>query len=130
MVKILLLIVAAFYGITSLVMWFAPLYWYETTPGVTTTGPFNLHFDRDIALVFLMASSAIAWGAWRDVRLAAIVGAAWPCMHGLFHIQIWMARGLPIDEVAISNLFAIQLPAWTALYLATKLSSPPSSSKE
>jgi len=123
MVKIFLMAIAVFYGVIALIMWFAPLFWYETTPGVAMMGPFNLHFIRDIGLIFALAAGALAWGTWKNVSLAAILGAAWPCMHGLFHIQIWMARGLPVDEVALSNLFAIQLPAWGALYLATKLKS-------
>ena len=84
-------------------------------------GPFNLHFIRDIALIYLLASAAFVWALQKNNQTAAYVGAAWPAMHALFHIQIWMARGFPLDEVAAVNLAGIQLPAWATLYLIHKI---------
>ncbi len=78
MIKITLMAIAVFYGLVALIMWFAPLFWYETTPGVAMMGPFNLHFIRDIALTFALASGALAWGAWKVLPLAGLFGAAWP----------------------------------------------------
>ena len=31
----------------------SPLDWYFAVPGVTTTGPFNQHFLRDIGIIFI-----------------------------------------------------------------------------
>ncbi|MBD3667826.1 MAG: hypothetical protein RLO08_17150 [Parvibaculaceae bacterium] len=121
MVRTLLGLIALIYGVNAFIMFFIPLFWYETTPGVAMMGPFNLHFVRDIGLVFLAAAGALAWGAWKENAAVAIAGAAWPCLHGLFHIQIWTTRGFPLDEVAAVNLLGIQAPAWAALYLATRL---------
>ena len=125
MAKIILVLIAVIYALNALLMWFAPQYWYETTPGVSMMGPFNLHFIRDVALTYLMASGAFIWAVRRDIRIVGLVGAAWPCMHALFHIQIWIARGLPLDDITATNLIAIQLPAWGALYLVTKLKRSP-----
>jgi len=119
--KIILYVLAVLAGINALIMWFAPMFWYETVPGVAMMGPFNLHFVRDIALVFLFSGGAMAYGAAKDNATAAIAGAAWPVMHAVFHIQIWMARGFPFDEVALSNLAAIQAPSWLGLYAAWQL---------
>ena len=127
MAKIILVLIAVIYALNALLMWFAPQYWYETTPGVSMMGPFNLHFIRDVALTYLMASGAFIWAVRRDIRIVGFVGAAWPCMHALFHIQIWIARGLPLDDITATNLIAIQLPAWGALYLVTKLRRSPAS---
>ena len=102
-------------------MWFTPHTWYETVPGVAMMGPFNLHFIRDIALAFLMSAGALIYGAWKLNSGVAITGAVWPCLHGLFHISIWIGRGVPLDDVAMVNLFGIQLPAWLALAAAIKL---------
>jgi len=99
-------------------MWFAPMAWYEAVPGVADMGPFNLHFIRDIALVFTFSGGAINVGVWKVRPDFALAGAAWPAMHALFHIQIWTARGFPFDEVALVNLVGIQLPAWLALFAA------------
>ncbi len=114
----ILLLIAAAHFANALMMWFAPHTWYETVPGVAMMGPFNLHFVRDIALAFGMSSGALAYGALRLDRTAAICGATWPALHALFHIWIWFARGLPLDQVALVNLAGIQIPAWLALAAA------------
>jgi hypothetical protein len=41
----------------------------------------------------------------------------------MFHIWIWVHRGLPVDFVALSNLVGIQFPAFIALWAALSLSS-------
>jgi len=41
----------------------APDNWYFAVPGVTTTGPFNPHFVRDIGLIFLLIGGAFLVGA-------------------------------------------------------------------
>jgi hypothetical protein len=41
----------------------APEHWYVLVPGVTTTGPFNQHFIRDIGLIFLFVGAAFLLGA-------------------------------------------------------------------
>ena len=60
----------------------------------------------------------IDWGAGKRNVTAAVFGAAWPCFHALFHIWIWLGRGVPFDEIALVNLVGIQLPAWLALMAA------------
>ena len=107
--------------VNGLIMWFAPMFWYETVPGLVAMGPFNLHFIRDIALVFAFSGGAMIYGAAKDSASVAIAGACWPAMHALFHIQIWFARGLPFDDVAFTNLVAIQAPSWLALFAAWQL---------
>lgn len=121
MAKIILSTIAVIYGVNALIMWFAPEFWYETTPGVAMMGPFNLHFVRDIALIYLLAAAAFVWAVRENNQTAGYVGAAWPCMHALFHLQIWMARGFPFDEISATNLVGIQIPAWVALYLISQM---------
>lgn len=121
MAKIVLALIAITYALNAPFMWFAPHFWYESVPGVSMMGPFNLHFIRDVALVYLLIAATFVWAIRHDNQPVAYAGAAWPCMHALFHIQIWVARGLPFDDVMAANLVAIQLPAWGALYLVTKL---------
>lgn len=99
-------------------MFFTPMVWYQTTPGVVQTGPFNMHFIMDIGLVFLMSGLAMAYGLVRHDQTALVCGALWPALHAAFHIFIWFQRGIPLDFIAVSNLFGIQLPAWGALLLA------------
>lgn len=69
-------------------MLFAPLDWYVFIPTIVTTGPPNSHFIRDIGLAYagsgilLLYAAAHPYLRWR----AALVGALWLTLHGLFHI--------------------------------------------
>ncbi|WP_146344380.1 hypothetical protein [Falsiphaeobacter marinintestinus] len=113
--------VGALHIINALWMWLWPENWYLTVPGVTATGPFNMHFVRDIALIFLVSGSGLIWSALRGPIALGLWAAMWPCLHALFHIWIWAGRGAPFDFVALSNLLGIQLPAWLALISITLL---------
>lgn len=61
-VKWLCLSVATLFGVALLgngvSMLVSPEAWYVAVPGVTTTGPFNQHFLRDIGLIFLFLGGA------------------------------------------------------------------------
>lgn len=116
--RALLYAAALYYLAAGAYMLIDPAVWYARTPGVIATGPFNSHFVRDIALAFIVSGGAIALGTAGAVRQTALAGAAWPCLHALFHLLIWFARGLPVDLVAAVNLAGIQLPAWLALWAA------------
>lgn len=114
-----LFLIAAAHFTNALIMWFAPHTWYETVPGVAMMGPFNPHFVRDIALAFGMSAAALAYGAAKSDRTAAVCGAIWPALHALFHVWIWAVhRGAPFDQIALVNLTGIQAPAWLALAAA------------
>lgn len=117
----ILILVGGIYLLTAVFMFVVPQAFYDTTPGVSMMGPFNVHFIRDAALAFLVSGSALVWGASKRDRTAAIIGAAWPAMHAAFHIWLWVARGVPLDQVAFVNAFGIQLPAWLALASAVRL---------
>lgn len=119
--KFVLFGVAGLYLSTAIYMFVAPEAFYNGTPGVAMMGPFNTHFIRDAGLAFLTSGAALLWGALKADRAVAVFGAAWPCLHALFHIWIFFARGFPADEVALVNLVGIQLPAWLALAAALKL---------
>ena len=119
--RLLLISIALLNLMTGVVIFFAPQFFYDTVPGVSMMGPFNLHFIRDAGLAYF-GSGLLLGLAWRREEYAfALGGALWPCLHALFHIQIWLARGAPVDQVAITNLFGIQLSAWAALFAAWTL---------
>lgn len=90
----------------------APESWYVAVPGVTTTGPFNQHFVRDIGLVFLFIGGAFLLGA---VRAAARV-VSWPAAsvwlsgHALFHF--WeVTVGICVPSALARDFPAVALPA-------------------
>jgi len=99
----------------------ATQHWYDTVPGVFLTGPLNFHFAKDVALAFLASGAALVWAGFRQDRSAGICGASWLVLHAVYHILIWVHRGLPADVVAFTNLTGIQIPAVLALLAALTL---------
>jgi hypothetical protein len=87
----LLLALAAALGIgaavNGLFMLLSPARWYFAVPGVTTTGPFNQHFVRDIGLIFLLVAIAMLAGVARPAARLPLWSAAafWLAGHALFH---------------------------------------------
>lgn len=121
MMRTILIAMAVLNLATGVVVFFLPQFFYDTVPGVSMMGPFNLHFIRDVGLAYF-GSGVLLATAWRRGEYAfAVGGALWPCLHALFHIQIWMARGAPVDLIATTNLFGIQLSAWLTLSVAWAL---------
>ena len=106
---------------TAAFMWAAPQVWYESVPGVAVLGPYNLHFVRDIGLIFLVSGLGLIWGAvWRNLT-AGVFGTLWPLFHALFHLWIWAGRGVALDLIALTNLAGIQLPGWLAVLAIIQL---------
>ena len=61
------------FAANGLAMLFASLAWYDTVPGVPTTGPFNPHFVKDIGAIYVACALALGWFAWRPRQ-------GWPAM--------------------------------------------------
>ena len=90
----------------------SPEAWYFAVPGVTTTGPFNQHFVRDIGLIFLFVGTAFLVGAvlprYRIVLWAA--PTLWLWGHALFHF--WeVAVGICGPSALARDFPAVTLPA-------------------
>jgi hypothetical protein len=85
----------------------SPANWYFVVPGVTTTGPFNQHFVRDIGLIFLLVAIAMLTG----------VAALWLADHALFHF--WeVAVGICETSALARDFTAVTLPAILTTALA------------
>lgn len=96
----------------------APESWYFAVPGVTTTGPFNQHFVRDIGLIFLLLGGSFLLGAVQP-HLRVLLWAApsiWLSGHALFHF--WeVAVGICSASVIPRDFPAVTLPAVVGLVL-------------
>jgi hypothetical protein len=110
------LFTAALLGFAALAngafMLVSPLGWYFAVPGVTTTGPFNQHFVRDIGIVFLFLGAAFLVGAARPKTRVVLWGAAtlWLGCHALFHF--WeVAAGICGSSALVRDFPAVTLPA-------------------
>lgn len=111
-----------YFFLTGCYVLFAPLHFYQNVPGVAAMGPFNLHFIRDVGLVFIASGGAMAWGIKTQIKSTLIAGAAWPFLHAVFHIQIWAGmRGFAMDFVTLSDFVAVIVPGLAALYGALKM---------
>ncbi len=97
-------------------MLISPANWYFAVPGVTTTGPFNQHFVRDIGVIFMGIGAAFLLGAARPVYRTIAWGAAavWLSGHALFHF--WeVAVGICGASALLRDLPAVTLPALLAV---------------
>lgn len=122
MLKQTCLALAVLLGIGALVngayMLVSPAGWYFAVPGVTTTGPFNQHFIRDIGIIFLFLGAAFLIGAARPGYRVVLWGGAalWLSCHALFHF--WeVAVGICGASALARDFPAVTLPALLALGL-------------
>lgn len=99
----------------------SPTEWYMAVPGVTSTGPFNQHFVRDIGLIFLLLGGAFLVGAAQP-RSRVLLWAApsiWLFGHALFHfwevaVGICSPSAIPRDfpAVTLPAIIGISLTLW------------------
>jgi len=109
-VRILLLLLGILHIVNGLFMLIAPAEWYASVPGVTATGPFNPHFILDIGMAFVASGAGLLLGARRNANAAifACVGATWPALHALIHIDGWLMHGFPADtQIAASEAVGV-----------------------
>ena len=108
-VAIVLGVLAEINGIFMLV---SPSNWYVAIPGVTTTGPFNQHFIRDIGLIFLFVGTSLLAGAARPAHrtILWLLPTLWLSCHAFFHF--WeVAVGICGPSDLVRDFPAVTLPA-------------------
>ncbi len=96
----------------GLFMLATPMSWYDTVPGVPTTGPFNQHFLRDIGLIFVLLGGAMLFGVLRPAMRIVLWSAVtvWLAGHALFHI--WeVLVGICAPSALARDFPAVSLPA-------------------
>jgi len=96
----------------GLYMLYSPASWYFAVPGVTTTGPFNQHFIRDIGLIFLFLGTSFLVGAARPDYRTVLWAAPtlWLWGHALFHF--WeVAVGICGPSALARDFPAVTFPA-------------------
>lgn len=104
---------ALFNLLNGLAMIVAPMAWYELTPGASATGPFNVHFVRDIGIAFIAAGAGL-WLAVSGVRWksasTAVVAMIFIGGHAVLHFVEMFAHHLALDA-ALRDAALIVLPA-------------------
>jgi hypothetical protein len=102
----------------GLVMLADPVRWYFAVPGVTTTGPFNQHFLRDIGLIYVMMGAGFLAGIVRPAERVVIWAAAtlWLAGHALFHF--WeVSVGICGPSALVRDFPGVTVPALLGLAL-------------
>lgn len=80
-------IIGAGTAINGAMMLIAGRHWYDTTPSVADTGPFNPHFVADVGAAYTVAGLSLVARAFRpEYWPAAVAGAAFFCAHAIIHV--------------------------------------------
>lgn len=119
MKPIVAVVLALAMAANALAMLVAPAWWYAAVPGVTATGPFNLHFIRDIGMAYLVVAGGLAWFAWRPAQgwPALVAAAAFLSLHGLIHVADAFASPV-CGQSLLRDLPGVFAPALIAVWLA------------
>jgi hypothetical protein len=102
----------------GLVMLADPADWYFAVPGVTTTGPFNQHFLRDIGLIYVMMGGGFLAGIARPRERVVLWAAStlWLAGHALFHF--WeVSVGICGTSALVRDFPGVTTPAILGLAL-------------
>jgi len=124
MTRTLLYVLAGYALLVAGYIWFLPQQFYDNTPGVAMMGPFSIHFMKDVALAYLAGGLILAWAARTGDQRLAYAGAMWFAFHGLYHVSIWVHRGLPFDIITASDFLGVVTPAALAVWAASRLPAP------
>ena len=121
-------IVYASWLLAGTAIFLAPGHFHALTPGVALFGPFNAHFIRDVGLVYV-ASGLVGMYAFRSGSVqVGIAATLWSCLHAVFHLHVWVDRGLPLDSIFLFDLsFVIVPPFVVVVVLLTNRIQPETS---
>ena len=122
----LAVVLAASMAANAMAMLASPQWWYGAVPGVTGTGPFNLHFIRDIGMAYLVVAGGLGWFAWRPGQgwAALVAAAAFLSLHSLVHVADAIASPVCGQDL-IRDLPVVFAPALAALWLAVRFRPKP-----
>jgi hypothetical protein len=123
MTKSILLLLAVYFAGLAAWLIMLPLTFYQTIPGVPETGAFNDHFTRDVGFAFLVSAAGLFLGALRGDRTLALLGAAFPMLHGLFHL---VSIGHHDTANAIGDVLSTTGIAVLTLFFAARVKGAPS----
>lgn len=121
---ILLWGLVAFYLLTGLFLVTAPHLFYLSAPGVAETGPYNMHFIRDVGFSFTVSALGIAYGMKSRLKPLVIFGAAWLALHGIFHLILLFGHAEHLSLPTLIDLATVVLPAALITYLAITYEVP------
>ncbi|MCZ8167105.1 hypothetical protein [Silanimonas sp.] len=102
--------VYALWLLAGISIFVAPVHFHALTPGVALFGPFNAHFIRDVGLVYVASGLVGLYGLRSGSVPVGVAAALWSCLHALFHVHVWIDRGLPLDGIFLFDLSFVIVP--------------------
>lgn len=111
MIRLLIWAFVAFYLLTGLYIAVLPDDFYLNAPGAQETGPYNMHFLRDVGFAFITSSVAIGYGVYANAKPVMVFGSLWLLIHGLFHLTLWVVNGAHLDGAAAIDAATVSIPA-------------------
>ena len=123
MTRTLIWTLVAFYLLTGLYIAVLPHDFYLNAPGAADTGPYNMHFIRDVGFAFLTSSAAIGYGLHSEQKPLLVFGSVWLLIHGLFHLTLWILHGLQLDGAALIDALVVTIPAIAVFVLCLRYRS-------
>ena len=106
--------------VNAVVMLIHPAYWYHTLPGVSSTGPLNDHFVRDISCANLVVGVVLlAHALRRTTPVSGVVAAAgFLGLHAGLHAWELPGAGPKAGHRVVRDLSTVYLPAILAAWVA------------
>ncbi len=120
MIRLLIWAFVAFYLLTGLYVAVLPHDFYLNAPGAQGTGPYNMHFIRDVGFAFITSSVAIGYGIYAKEKPVMVFGSLWLLIHGLFHLILWVAHGMQLDRAAMIDAVLVSIPAIAVFVLCLR----------
>ncbi len=104
--------------VNGLYMLLMPEDWYWAIPGVPMRGEFNIHFVRDIGIIYALCGGGLIWGALRPAQRAGLwtVAAVWLGGHAMFHVWEVLSGTVGVASLA-EDFMGVTLPALLTLGL-------------
>jgi hypothetical protein len=101
----------------GLFMLAAPGAWYPAVPGVTETGPLNVHFVRDIGAAYIACAVGLGWWAAGRGAGAVVPVAVFLGLHMLVHLAESLFGGHGLSDIG-RDFVGVYLPALIAIWIA------------
>ena len=120
MIRLILWALVAFYLLTGLYIAVIPHVFYLNAPGALETGPYNMHFIRDVGFAFLTSAAAIGYGLYAREKPVMVFGSLWLLIHGLFHLTLWVIHGMQLDSAALIDAVVVSIPAIAVFVLCLR----------
>ncbi|MBM4212070.1 MAG: hypothetical protein FJ186_06050 [Gammaproteobacteria bacterium] len=104
------LLIFVIWNVTGIIIFYSPVNFYNLTPGVSSYGSYNIHFIRDIGLIYLSSGLIGIYGLRIVSAPLCIAAVAWSELHGLFHLHIWSQWSFPFDRLFLFDLSVVVMP--------------------